>query len=51
MYTNLQQALPRVVIHRTQEVEKKCKCTVQMKISTKTNKDGFSPAVFCVSGR
>ena len=29
MYTNLQQALPRVVIHRTQEVVKKCKCTVQ----------------------
>ena len=29
MYTNLQQALARVVIHRTQVVEKKCKCTVQ----------------------
>ena len=28
MYINLQQALPRVVIHRTQVVEKKCKCTV-----------------------
>ena len=29
MYTNLQQALSRVVIHRTQVVVKKCKCTVQ----------------------
>ena len=50
MYTYLQQALPRVVIHRTQVVEKKWKLRVrlsvhQTKISTNTDKHGFSPAV------
>ena len=57
MYIFLQQALPRVVIHRTQVVEKKWKLRVrfnptrvnhvhQTKISTETDKDGFSPAIF-----
>ena len=55
MYTYLQQALPRVVTHRTQVVEEKWKLRVwfsptkenrvhQTKISTNT--DSFSPAVF-----
>ena len=55
--TYLQQALPRVAIHRTQVVEKKWKLRVrfsptkenrvhQTKISTKTDKHGLSPAVF-----
>ena len=53
----LQQALWRVVIHRTQVVEEEWKFRVrfsltkdirvhQTKISTKTYKDDFSPAVF-----
>ena len=57
MHAYLQQALSRVVIHHTQVVEKKWKLRVrfsptkenrvhQTKISTKTDKDGFSPAVF-----
>ena len=57
MSTCLQQALPRVVIHRTQVVKKKWKFRVrfsltkenrvhQTKISTKADKDGLSPAVF-----
>ena len=57
MYTYRQQALPRVVIHRTQVAEKKWKLRArfslmkenrvhQTKISTKTDKSGFSPAVF-----
>ena len=57
MNTYLQQALWRVVIHRTQVVEEKWKFRVrfsltkdirvhQKKISTKTYKDDFSPAVF-----
>ena len=57
MNSYLQQALPRVVIHRTQVVDKKWKLRVQFsptnenrvhqtKILTKTDKDGFSPAVF-----
>ena len=57
MYSYLQQALPRVVINRTQVVDKKWKLRVrfspkkenrvhQTKILTKTDKDGFSPAVF-----
>ena len=57
MYTNLQQTLARVVIHRTQVlVEKKWKLRVrfsparekrvhQTKISTNTDKHGFTPAV------
>ena len=55
--TYLQQTLWRVVIHRTQVVEEKWKFRVrfsltkenrvhQTKISTKTYKDDFSPAVF-----
>ena len=55
MYAYLQQALTRVVIHHTQEVEKKWKLRLrfsltkenrvhQTKISTKTDKNGFSPA-------
>ena len=57
MYSYLQQAPPRVVIHRTQAVDKKWKSRVrfsptnenrvhQTKILTKTDQDGFSPAVF-----
>ena len=57
MYTYLQQALPRIVTHRTQVVEEKWKFRVwfsptkenrvhQTKISTNTDKDSFSPAVF-----
>ena len=57
MYTYLQQALPRVVIHRTQVTKNKWKLRVRFspmkenrvhhtKISTNTGKDGFSPAVF-----
>ena len=57
MNSYLQQALPRVVIRRTQVVDKKWKLRVQFsptkenrvhqtKILTKTDKDGFSPAVF-----
>ena len=55
MYTYLQQALPRIVIHCTQVVEEKWKLRVQHS-STKenrvhqtkisTNTDSFSPAVF-----
>ena len=57
MYTNLQQVPPRVLLHRTQVVEKKWKLRLwfsptkanrvhQTKVSTKTDKDGFSRAVF-----
>ena len=57
MYTYLQQAPPRVLLHRTQVVKKKWKMRVwfsptkenrvhQTKVSTKTDKDGFSRAVF-----
>ena len=55
MYIYFQQALPRAVIHRTHEVGKKWKLRFsptkenrahQMRISTKTDKDCFSPAVF-----
>ena len=57
MYTYLHQALPRIVMHRTLVVKKKCTLRVrfspkkenrvhQTKISTKTDKDGFLPAVF-----
>ena len=57
MYTYLHQALPRIVMHRTLVVKKECKLRVrfspkkenrvhQTKISTKTDKDGFLPAVF-----
>ena len=53
----LQQLLPKVVIHRTEVAKKKWKlrarfsplkenCEHQTKISTKRDKDGFSPAVF-----
>ena len=56
MNSYLQQALPRVVIHRTQAVDNKWKLRVQFsptkenrvhqtKILTKTDKDGFWPAV------
>ena len=56
MHTYLQQPLTRVVIHRTQVAKKKWKLRVrfsptkedrvhQTKISTKTGKGGFSPAV------
>ena len=57
MHTYLQQAQTRVVIHRTQVAKKKWKLRArfsptkedrvhQTKISTKTDKGGFSPAVF-----
>ena len=56
MSTYLQQALPRVVIHRTQVLKKKQMLLlrfsptkenrVHQKISIKTDKDGFSPAIF-----
>ena len=57
MYTYLQQVPPRVLLHRTQVVEKKWKLRLwfnptkenrvhQTKVSTKTDKDGFSRAVF-----
>ena len=57
MYTYLQQALPRVVIHLTKEAKKKWKLRArfsptkenrehQTKISTKSDKSGFSSAVF-----
>ena len=57
MHTYLQQTLTRVVIHRTQVAKKKWKLRArfsptkedrvhQTKISTKTDKGGFSPAVF-----
>ena len=57
MYTYLQQAPPRVLLHRTQVVKKKWKLRAwfsptkenrvhQTKVSTKTDKDGFSRAVF-----
>ena len=56
MYTYLLQALLRVVIHRTQVVKEKWKLRIRLtptkencirtKISTKTDKDGFSPAEF-----
>ena len=53
----LQQLIPKVVIHRTKVAKKKWKlrarfsplkenCEHQTKISTKRDKDGFSPAVF-----
>ena len=53
----LQQLLTKVVIHRTEVAKKKWKlrarfshlkenCEHQTKISTKRDKDGFSPAVF-----
>ena len=53
----LQQLLPKVVIHRTEVAKKKWKlrarfsplkenCKHQTKISTKRDKDGFSPAAF-----
>ena len=53
MHTYLQQAPPRVVIHCTQVVEKKWKLRLRRrtplyhtKISAKTDKEDFSPAVF-----
>ena len=57
MYIYLQQALPRIVIHRTQVAKKKWKLQAwfspmkenrvhQTKISTETDKGGFSPAIF-----
>ena len=58
MYTYLEKILLRVVIHRTRVLEKKRKLRVpfspstnrnrvhRTKISTKTDKDGFSHAVF-----
>ena len=58
MYTYLEKIILRVVIHRTRVVEKKRKLRVpfspstnrnrvhRTKISTKTDKDGFSHAVF-----
>ena len=57
MYTYRQPAPPRVVIHRTQVAKKKWKLRArfsptkenrehQTKISTKTEKSGFSSAVF-----
>ena len=57
MSTYLQRALPRVVIHRTQVIKKEWTLRLrfsptkenrvhQTKISTKTDKDSFSPAMF-----
>ena len=57
MSTYLQQALPRAVIHRIQVIKKKWTLRLrfsptkenrvyQTKISMKTDKDGFLPAVF-----
>ena len=62
MYTYLQQALPRVVIRRTQVAKRKWKlrarfsptkenCVHQTKISTETDKGGFSLTVFQVKTR
>ena len=62
VYLYLQQALPRVVIRRTQVAKKKWKlrarfsptkenCVHQTKISTETDKGGFSLTVFQVKTR
>ena len=62
MYTYLQQALPTVVIRRTQVAKRKWKLRArfsptkenrmhQTKISTETDKGGFSLTVFQVKTR